>query len=110
MKLERNLGVAYRATVNVSEVSGIPNNVGETYDDGYRTNKNNTITNNQPQKEMKVIANCSMLNLRGNASYGNNVYKAVKAGTKVEYLGIENGWAKISYEGRTLYCGKNYLK
>ena len=43
-------------------------------------------------------------------SYGNNVYKAVKAGTKVEYLGIENGWAKISYEGRTLYCGKNYLK
>ncbi|MCI8620299.1 MAG: peptidoglycan DD-metalloendopeptidase family protein [Clostridia bacterium] len=109
-EIRRKPGVAYRGTVNVSEVSGIPNNVGGTYDDGYRTNKNNETTNNQPQKETKVITNCSMLNLRGNASYGNNVYKAVKAGTKVEYLGIENGWAKISYEGRTLYCGKNYLK
>lgn len=51
-----------------------------------------------------------MLNLRASASYGNNVYKAVNAGTQVEYLGMEKGWAKIGFEGRTLYCGKNYLK
>lgn len=94
----------------MSAISGIPNNVGGTYDDGYRTNKNNETTNNQPQKNMKTIANCSMLNLRTSASYGNNIYKAVKAGTQVEYLGMERGWAKISYEGRTLYCGKDFLK
>lgn len=58
----------------------------------------------------KVISNCSWLNLRTSASYGNNIYKAVKVGTSVEYLGMENGWAKIKYESKTLYCGASYLK
>lgn len=58
----------------------------------------------------KTVANCYWLNLRAGATYGNNIYKAVKAGTKVEYLGMENGWAKIKYDGRILYCGSNYLK
>lgn len=58
----------------------------------------------------KTISNCSYLNLRTTSSYGNNIYKSVKAGTKVEYLGMENGWAKIFYENRTLYCGSKYLK
>lgn len=57
----------------------------------------------------KTISNCSWLNLRTSASYGNNVYKAVQAGTKVEYLGTESGWAKIKYEGKILYCGPSYL-
>lgn len=64
----------------------------------------------EPKKDIKTIGNCSMLNLRNSAGYGNNIYKAVKAGTQVEYLGMENGWAKVIYEGRTLFCGKNYLK
>lgn len=58
----------------------------------------------------KTVTNCSWLNLRTSASYGNNIYKAVKKGTKVEYLGLSNGWAKIKYDNKTLYCGKNYLK
>ena len=58
----------------------------------------------------KTVVNCYWLNLRASASYGNNIYKAVKAGTKVEYLGMENGWAKIKYDGRILYCGSSYLK
>ncbi len=58
----------------------------------------------------KTISNCYWLNLRTSASYGNNIYKAVKAGTKVEYLGMESGWAKIKYDGRILYCGSSYLK
>lgn len=58
----------------------------------------------------KTVTNCSWLNLRTSTSYGNNVYKAVKAGTKVEYLGLSNGWAKIKYDGKTLYCGSKYLK
>lgn len=58
----------------------------------------------------KTVTNCTFLNLRKSAKYGNNVYKAVKKGTKVEYLGLSNGWAKVKYENKTLYCGKNYLK
>ena len=58
----------------------------------------------------KTVVNCYWLNLRVTSSYGNNIYKAVKAGTKVEYLGMENGWAKIKYDNRVLYCGSSYLK
>lgn len=58
----------------------------------------------------KTISNCYWLNLRTTADYGNNIYTAVQAGTKVEYLGTENGWAKIKYDGKTLYCGLDYLK
>lgn len=56
------------------------------------------------------VTNCSYLNLRTSASYGNNIYKTVKAGTKLEYLGMYNGWARVKYESKTLYCGKSYLK
>lgn len=58
----------------------------------------------------KTISNCSWLNLRTSAGYGKNIYKAVPAGTKVEYLGMESGWAKIKYDNRVLYCGSGYLK
>ena len=58
----------------------------------------------------KTVVNCSYLNLRTTASYGNNVYKAVKSGTKLEYLGLENGWSKVKYNNKILFCGKNYLK
>lgn len=68
------------------------------------------IVSKEVPKTYKVVANCKALNLRKSASYGNNIYKSVKAGTKVEYLGLSNGWAKIKYNGKTLYCGKNYLK
>ena len=61
-------------------------------------------------KVYKIVTNCYWLNLRTTPSYGNNIYKAVKAGTKVEYLGKENGWSKVKYEGKTLYCGESYLK
>lgn len=57
-----------------------------------------------------TVTNCSWLNLRTSASYGNNIYKSVKSGTKVEYHGMHNGWAMVKYEGKTLYCGKSYLK
>ena len=67
-------------------------------------------TPTETTKTYKVVANCSYLNLRTSAGYGDNIYKSVKAGTKVEYLGLSNGWAKIKYSNKTLYCGKNYLK
>ena len=61
-------------------------------------------------KVYKTVVNCYHLNLRTSPMYGSNIYKVVKLGTKVEYLGIANGWARIKYENKTLYCGINYLK
>ena len=61
-------------------------------------------------KVYKTVANCDWLNLRTSPSYGNNVYKAVRAGTKVEYLGMSSGWAKVDYNGKVVYCGAGYLK
>lgn len=58
----------------------------------------------------KTVVNCSYLNLRTTASYGNNIYTSVKAGTKLQYLGEEKGWAKVLYKNKTVYCGKSYLK
>lgn len=115
-EIRANKGVQYAGTVNVSSVSGIPNVVGGTYDDGYRPGQNSVQAPApiqpvpEPKKDIKTIGNCSMLNLRTSASYGNNIYKAVKAGTQVEYLGIKNGWAEIKFDGRILYCGKTFLK
>lgn len=61
-------------------------------------------------KIYKTVVNCSYLNLRTSSGYGNNIYTSVKAGTKLEYLGIENGWAKVVYNNKTLYCGSSYLR
>jgi hypothetical protein len=58
----------------------------------------------------KTITNCYWLNLRTSPSYGDNIYTAVEVGTRVEYLGMEDGWAKIRYDGKTLYCGPQYLQ
>lgn len=58
----------------------------------------------------KYVTNCYWLNLRTSPSYGDNIYKAVKVGTKVEYLGLDNGWAKIKYDDKILYCGNGYLR
>lgn len=67
------------------------------------------LSNSSSSTTYKTIANCYWLNLRTSPSYGNNIYKAVPAGTKVEYLGMESGWAKIKYDNRILYCGNGYL-
>lgn len=106
-------GIEYAGIINVSSISGIPNLLGGIYDDGYRVECNIERPENiqtQVKINMRVVSNCSMLNLRISANYGNNIYKSVKSGTEVEYLGMEKGWAKIIYEGKILYCGKNYIK
>lgn len=70
---------------------------------------NKKLNADKPNIVIKTVSNCSMLNLRNSAKYGNNVYKTVRKGTQVEFLGLENGWAKIKFENKILYCGKDYL-
>jgi hypothetical protein len=65
---------------------------------------------NNTNIQYKTVYNCYFLNLRNTPSYGNNIYRSVKAGTKLEYLGVVDGWAKVKYNDRILYCGTSYLK
>lgn len=50
------------------------------------------------------------VNMRSSAKYGDNVLTVLKAGTKVEYVGMVDGWAKIKYNKKTGYVGSSYLK
>ena len=69
-----------------------------------------SITGYAENTVIKKVYNCSYLNLRTSPSYGNNIYCSVQAGRDVEYLGMEEGWAKIKFNGKILYCGAKYLK
>lgn len=71
---------------------------------------NSTITGISELIKYKTVTNCTYLNLRTSSNYGNNVYCVVQSGTKLEYLGMENGWAKVKFNNRELYCGSKYLK
>lgn len=52
----------------------------------------------------------SALNFRKSPAYGNNVMMTIPKGAKVDYVGMEKGWAKIKYNGKTGYVGADYLK
>lgn len=107
-KIASNYSTTYQKIASDNNISN-PNiiSVGQVLKI-YTGNSTNTNTTGG-RKYYKKIKNCKMLNLRTIPSYGNNIYKAVNCGTVVEYLGMEKGWAKIVYEGRTLYCGSGYL-
>ena len=92
------LGLATNSTNPSVSLSGLN---GRAYEINY------TFT--EPITVKKTVGNCYWLNLRTGPYYGNNIYTAVKAGTVVEYLGMESGWAKIRYNGQVLYCGSSYL-
>lgn len=61
------------------------------------------------KSDIRTVTNCYYLNLRTSPEYADNVYSVVQAGTKVEYLGMVNGWAQIKYNNKVLYCGSSYL-
>ena len=69
-----------------------------------------SIISKDDEKVYKTVTNCTYLNLRKTPKYDNNIYCSVQKGTKLEYLGMENGWAKVKFNDRELYCGSKYLK
>ena len=64
---------------------------------------------NNTNIQYKYVNNCYFLNLRNTPDYGDNIYTSVPSGTKVEYLDNVDGWAKIKYQDKILYCGSSYL-
>ena len=95
----------YRGTITLTADGPMPYHVGSL---GWVEEKSLKLADDG--KVYKEVSYCTWLNLRTSPSYGNNIYQAVRNGTKVEYLGDENGWAKVNYNGKTVYCGASYLK
>lgn len=60
-------------------------------------------------KAYKVTAK-SGLNIRSGPSTSYGKYGAVVCGTELQVEGIENGWAKVSYNGKTAYVSASYIK
>lgn len=52
----------------------------------------------------------SAVNMRSSSSYGNNTMLVIPKGKTVDYLGMEHGWAKVKYGGKTGYVGSSYLQ
>ncbi|MGL6081351.1 MAG: phage tail tape measure protein [Gammaproteobacteria bacterium] len=50
------------------------------------------------------------VSFRSKPDYGNNIIKTLAKDTKVDYLGMEKGWAKIKYGGKVGYVGSSFLK
>jgi hypothetical protein len=62
------------------------------------------------QPKPKNPKTTSALSLRSQPKFGNNVMLTIPKGTEVEYLGMDSGWAKVKYKGKTGFAGKNYLQ
>lgn len=60
-------------------------------------------------KSYKVTAK-SGLNIRSGPSTSYGKYGAVVCGTELQVEGIENGWAKVSYNGKTAYVSASYIE
>ncbi|MBR4986951.1 MAG: SH3 domain-containing protein [Proteobacteria bacterium] len=71
-------------------------------------------TPEQPTTEKKYIVTTDALNLRdvpgngGTPAAGSTVYLTIPEGTKLEVLGEQNGWYKVSYGGVTGWCCGQY--
>lgn len=57
----------------------------------------------------KVTAK-SGLNIRSGPSTSYSKYGAVVCGTELQVESIENGWAKVSYNGKTAYVSASYIE
>lgn len=60
-------------------------------------------------KSYKVTAK-SGLNVRSGPSTSYGKYGALVCGAEVQVESIENGWAKVSYNGKTAYVSASYIK
>ena len=60
-------------------------------------------------KAYKVTAKIG-LNVRSGPSTSYGKYGAVVCGSELQVEGIENGWAKVNYNGKTAYVSASYIK
>ncbi len=65
-----------------------------------------------PTTSAKVIgvATVNGLNIRSQASASSTAIGSISRGTKVDVLSISGSWVKVSYNGKTGYISKTYLR
>ncbi|MGM9949302.1 MAG: N-acetylmuramoyl-L-alanine amidase [Lysinibacillus sp.] len=56
------------------------------------------------------VATVNSLNIRAQATANSAVIGSINRGTKVDVLSISGGWVKVSYNGKTGYISKTYLR
>ncbi len=56
------------------------------------------------------VATVDSLNIRSQASASSSSIGSINRGTKVDVLSISGGWVKVSYNGKTGYISKTYLR
>ena len=61
-------------------------------------------------EEIKTMTTTASLNIRNGAGTQYSVLGSYKENTTIEVISIENGWAKISFNGTIAYCSADYLK
>lgn len=71
-------------------------------------NTPNTSTTNPVEIKKEVVVRASKLNVRLSPSTNGKKVGFVTAGTRLEYLGLENGWYKVSFNGQTAYVSAQY--
>lgn len=59
--------------------------------------------------ESTAYVNCSSLTVRATASASGTKLGSLSRGAKVQVISTANGWAKISYNGKTAYVASRYL-
>ncbi|WP_426350319.1 SH3 domain-containing protein [Alloiococcus sp. CFN-8] len=60
--------------------------------------------------ELKTMTTTANLNIRSGAGNQYSVLGSYSKNTSVQVIAIENGWAKVLYNGKTAYCSASYLK
>lgn len=74
----------------------------------YLTKTNYNKYDNSSNKGVYLYTTCN-LNLRANAGTNYNKILTIPKGSKVKYITESNGWAKVTYNGYTGWCCKQYL-
>ena len=90
---------------------------GVTSNDWYRIDIDGTtgyvnkkyIKEYTPETTKYTVIN-GAINLRTSASWSGSVYKTVGIGTILNIIKIDDTWATVYYEGKTLYAPANYLQ
>lgn len=61
-------------------------------------------------EEIKTMTTTAPLNIRNGAGTQYSVLGSYGENTDIEVISLENGWAKVSFNGQTGYCRADYLK
>ncbi|MCC8123588.1 MAG: SH3 domain-containing protein [Oscillospiraceae bacterium] len=57
----------------------------------------------------KVCTDGATLNMRSGPATSESVVSVLSSGTVVQIIGVDNGWYKISYNGKTGYASSDYI-